>query len=72
MHKDFRRDGGRSLKRRRYDDKEDIENRLNSLIVRIGDPSSSSLESNLQGLADALEGDVGHHRNQILTMIFTW
>jgi len=72
VHKDFRRDGGRSLKRRRYDDKEDIENRLNSLIVRIGDKSSSSLESNLQGLADALEGDIGHHRDQILSMIFKW
>eukprot|EP01087_Luapelamoeba_hula_P018471 TRINITY_DN5951_c0_g1_i1.p1 TRINITY_DN5951_c0_g1~~TRINITY_DN5951_c0_g1_i1.p1 ORF type:complete len:819 (-),score=70.52 TRINITY_DN5951_c0_g1_i1:395-2851(-) len=72
MHKDFRRDGGRSLKRQRCDEREDIENRLNSLLIRIGDKSQSThtLESNLQGLADALEGDVTNHRTQILQMLF--
>eukprot|EP00005_Dracoamoeba_jomungandri_P013753 CAMPEP_0174265190 /NCGR_PEP_ID=MMETSP0439-20130205/25516_1 /TAXON_ID=0 /ORGANISM="Stereomyxa ramosa, Strain Chinc5" /LENGTH=793 /DNA_ID=CAMNT_0015351511 /DNA_START=36 /DNA_END=2417 /DNA_ORIENTATION=- len=68
---------GRRFKRRKYDShdmspsSDEIENRLNSLIVRIGDKSSSPLENNLQGLADALEGDISTHKKQIVTMIFT-
>ncbi len=60
------------MKRRRYDEKEDIENRLNSLIVLIGDKSTTSLEANLQGLADALEGDIISHKSQILSTILAW
>ncbi|KAL6042364.1 Nucleic acid dioxygenase ALKBH1 [Balamuthia mandrillaris] len=60
--------GGSDYKRRRYDEAADIEQRLRSLIVKIGDnfKSGSSLESNLQGLAQALESDLTTHRKQIL------
>jgi hypothetical protein len=30
------------------------------------------LESNLQGLADVLEGDMSNHKQQILDMILQW
>jgi hypothetical protein len=49
-----------------------VESRLTALIVRIGDKSASSLEANLQGLAEALEGDLAHHGPQITNMLFNW
>jgi len=64
--------GSRTNKRPRYDDKDDVESRLTALIVRIGDKSASPLEANLQGLAEALEGDLAHHGPQITSMLFNW
>jgi hypothetical protein len=49
-----------------------VESRLTALIVRIGDKSASPLEANLQGLAEALEGDLAHHGPQITSMLFSW
>lgn len=48
-----------------------MESRLTALIVRIGDKSASPLEANLQGLAEALEGDLAHHGPQITSMLFS-
>lgn len=45
-------------KRRRVSENQEIEDRLESLILRVGEKSTSSLESNLEGLASVLEADL--------------
>ena len=40
----------------------EIEDRLESLIIRVGDKTSSSLESNLEGLASVLEADLNTYK----------
>jgi len=55
-----------------YDESEEIENRLTSLIVRVGDKSSSSLESNLSMLSDALETDIPRHKKLVIETIIKW
>ncbi|GIY34059.1 nuclear cap-binding protein subunit 1 [Caerostris darwini] len=60
-------DDGYSRKRRRYSaEPKEIEDRLDSLIVRVGDKSTSSLESNLEGLAGVLEADLSNHKTKIM------
>ena len=56
-------------KRRRVSENQEIEDRLESLIRRVGEKSSSSLESNLEGLASVLEADLGLFRAKILRII---
>nr|CAB3264226.1 nuclear cap-binding protein subunit 1-A-like [Phallusia mammillata] len=48
---------------------EEIEKRLESLICRVGEKSSSSLESNLEGLAAVLEADLPNFKPQILQIL---
>lgn len=61
----------RRQKRRRMSTSEnqEIEDRLESLILRVGEKSSSSLESNLEGLVSVLEADLGTFRNKILRIL---
>ena len=47
--------GGYRSKKRRTNEHMEIEDRLESLILRVGEKSTSSLESNLEGLASVLE-----------------
>lgn len=49
-------------KRRRVSENQEIEDRLESLILCVGEKSSSSLESNLEGLASVLEADLSTYR----------
>eukprot|EP01114_Cavostelium_apophysatum_P014517 TRINITY_DN3790_c0_g1_i1.p1 TRINITY_DN3790_c0_g1~~TRINITY_DN3790_c0_g1_i1.p1 ORF type:complete len:829 (-),score=226.89 TRINITY_DN3790_c0_g1_i1:25-2442(-) len=68
-----RRFEGRShqqeMKNKQYDEAEEVQNRLKSLIVRVGDKSTSSLESNLEGLAKALEDEVTKQKSTIVECI---
>lgn len=61
-------DSGRDRKRRRNDAVE-IEDRLESLIIRVGEKSTSSLESNLEGLASVLEADINNYKTKILKIL---
>ena len=61
-------DGNRS-KRRRVSDHVEIEDRLESLILRVGEKSSASLESNLEGLSSVLEADLSTYKAKILKIL---
>jgi len=52
-----------------YNEQDETENRLRSLIVRVGDKSSSSLSSNLDTLSNVLEGDLIKHQDSIVNTI---
>ncbi|XP_037080676.1 nuclear cap-binding protein subunit 1-like [Pollicipes pollicipes] len=59
-------DDSRSAKRRRLStDAAEIEDRLESLIIRVGERSTASLESNLEGLSSVLENDLVKAKNKI-------
>uniref|UniRef100_F6PKJ4 MIF4G domain-containing protein n=1 Tax=Ciona intestinalis TaxID=7719 RepID=F6PKJ4_CIOIN len=61
---------GSFQKRRKVtESSEEIERRLESLICRVGEKSSSSLESNLEGLATVLEADLPNFKSQILQIL---
>lgn len=62
-------DGHSSRKRRRTSENVDIEDRLESLITRVGEKSTSSLESNLEGLASVLEADIPNYKQKILRIL---
>ena len=47
----------------------EIEDRLESLIIRVGDKTSSLLESNLEGLASVLEADLNTYKSKILRIL---
>uniref|UniRef100_A0A671UHW7 Nuclear cap binding protein subunit 1 n=1 Tax=Sparus aurata TaxID=8175 RepID=A0A671UHW7_SPAAU len=55
--------------RRRTSEPIEIEDRLESLICRVGEKSTSSLESNLEGLAGVLEADLPNYKNKILRIL---
>ncbi|KAF0299965.1 Nuclear cap-binding protein subunit 1 [Amphibalanus amphitrite] len=56
----------RSAKRRRLSgDAVEIEDRLESLIIRVGERSTASLESNLEGLSSVLENDLVKAKDKI-------
>ncbi|XP_064620133.1 nuclear cap-binding protein subunit 1-like [Lineus longissimus] len=59
----------RSRKRRRTVENVDIEDRLESLIMRVGEKSTSSLESNLEGLASVLEADLANYKLKIIKIL---
>lgn len=57
-------------KRRRLSaEPKEIEDRLESLIMRVGDKSTSSLESNLEGLAGVLEADLPSYKAKIMRIL---
>lgn len=56
-------------KRRRVSENQEIEDRLESLILRVGEKSTSTLESNLEGLVSVLEADLGTFRMKILRIL---
>lgn len=59
----------RNRKRRRVSENQEIEDRLESLILRVGEKSTSTLESNLEGLVSVLEADLGTFRMKILRIL---
>ncbi|XP_033749402.1 nuclear cap-binding protein subunit 1-like [Pecten maximus] len=61
--------GHSSRKRRRASDNIDIEDRLESLITRVGEKSTSSLESNLEGLSSVLEADLPNYKGKIIRIL---
>ncbi|XP_062577791.1 nuclear cap-binding protein subunit 1-like [Saccostrea cucullata] len=61
--------GHSARKRRRGSENIDIEERLESLITRVGEKSTSSLESNLEGLASVLEADLGNYKTKIMRIL---
>uniref|UniRef100_A0A8C5M3L4 Nuclear cap binding protein subunit 1 n=1 Tax=Leptobrachium leishanense TaxID=445787 RepID=A0A8C5M3L4_9ANUR len=62
-------DGGQPHKRRRSSEPLVIGDRLESLICRVGEKSTSSLESNLEGLAGVLEADLPNYKSKILRIL---
>ncbi|GCB60473.1 nuclear cap-binding protein subunit 1 [Scyliorhinus torazame] len=60
---------GQPHKRRRTSEPIEIEDRLESLICRVGEKSTSSLESNLEGLAGVLEADLPNYKSKILRIL---
>lgn len=48
---------------------QEIEDRLELLICRVGEKLTTSLESNLEGLASVLEADLGSVRGKILRIL---
>ncbi|XP_037228478.1 nuclear cap-binding protein subunit 1-like [Falco rusticolus] len=60
---------GQTRKRRRTSEPSEIEERLESLICRVGEKSTSSLESNLEGLAGVLEADLPNYKSKILRIL---
>ncbi|XP_056626064.1 nuclear cap-binding protein subunit 1 isoform X2 [Triplophysa dalaica] len=69
-HSDDNNDeGSQPHKRRRTSEPIEIEDRLESLICRVGEKSTSSLESNLEGLAGVLEADLPNYKNKILRIL---
>lgn len=56
-------------KKRRTSENVEIEDRLESLILRVGEKSTSSLESNLEGLASVLEADLSTYKAKILKIL---
>ncbi|XP_022097425.1 nuclear cap-binding protein subunit 1-like [Acanthaster planci] len=66
-------DDTRSQKRRRTTtDQNEIEERLESLITRVGEKSTSSLESNLEGLAVVLQADLPNYKPKIISILREW
>lgn len=68
-YRDYDNDNPRERKRARPH--LDVEDRLESLITRVGEKSTSSLESNLEGLANVLEADMNSHKQRILQILCT-
>lgn len=63
-------DDFRHRKRRRISSEpKEIEDRLESLIMRVGEKSTSSLESNLEGLAGVLDADLPSYKGNILGIL---
>uniref|UniRef100_A0A0K8RHD1 Putative nuclear cap-binding complex subunit n=4 Tax=Ixodes TaxID=6944 RepID=A0A0K8RHD1_IXORI len=63
-------DDFRLRKRRRVSSEpKEIEDRLESLIMRVGEKSTSSLESNLEGLAGVLDADLPSYKGNILSIL---
>lgn len=61
---------GRNKRRRGAGDGEsEIEERLESLITRVGEKSTSSLESNLEGLSGVLEADLPNYKAKIIKIL---
>ncbi|XP_023014411.2 nuclear cap-binding protein subunit 1-like [Leptinotarsa decemlineata] len=56
-------------KRRRVSENQEIEDSLEFLILRVGEKSTSSIESNLERLASVLEADLSTFRAKILRII---
>ena len=57
-------------KRQRPDEpSQDIEQRLTNLIVKIGDKNVANLTTHIEGLANALKGDLPSHRELIMDEI---
>ncbi|XP_077988727.1 nuclear cap-binding protein subunit 1-like isoform X2 [Glandiceps talaboti] len=64
-YSDDEEDGHSRKRRRTTSDHNEIEDRLESLITRVGEKSTSSLESNLEGLASVLEADLPSYKPKI-------
>ncbi|XP_064474284.1 nuclear cap-binding protein subunit 1-like [Ornithodoros turicata] len=63
-------DDFRHRKRRRVSSEpKEIEDRLESLIMRVGEKSTSSLESNLEGLSGVLDADLPSYKGNILSIL---
>eukprot|EP01132_Coremiostelium_polycephalum_P000544 gene544-686_t len=63
--------GGRGFRSNDHEPQEDdFKNKLVSLIVRIGDKTSTALESNIDGLANALLTDINNHNSTIQDTLF--
>ncbi|KYR00264.1 initiation factor eIF-4 gamma middle domain-containing protein [Tieghemostelium lacteum] len=52
------------------DSNEDLKNRLTSLIIKIGDKPSSAIESNIDGLVNALLHDITTQKEAIQNILF--
>ena len=68
-HDEEEEGGGFRSKKRRTNEHMEIEDRLESLILRVGEKSTSSLESNLEGLASVLEADLSTYKSKILKIL---
>ncbi|XP_057300654.1 nuclear cap-binding protein subunit 1-B-like [Hydractinia symbiolongicarpus] len=69
-YRDYDNDSSRDRKRPRSGPL-NVEDRLESLITRVGEKSTSSLESNLEALANVLETDMQSHKQRILQILCT-
>ncbi|KAM5300226.1 nuclear cap-binding protein subunit 1 isoform 3-T3 [Ctenodactylus gundi] len=64
-------DGGQPHKRRKTSDVNETEDRLESLICKVGEKSAASLESNLESLAGVLVADLPNYKSKILRLLCT-
>ncbi|XP_043916275.1 nuclear cap-binding protein subunit 1 [Protopterus annectens] len=62
-------DGGQAHKRRRTSEPIEIEDRLESLICRVGEKSKISYRSNLQGLAGIVEANIPKFKSPLLPVL---
>ncbi|XP_065059626.1 nuclear cap-binding protein subunit 1-B-like [Rhopilema esculentum] len=70
-YRNFDPDNDSREKKRRRPEPIDVEDRLESLITRVGEKSTSSLKSNLDGLAAVLETDIPNYKDLILRILST-
>ncbi|XP_050538611.1 nuclear cap-binding protein subunit 1 isoform X2 [Daktulosphaira vitifoliae] len=63
--------GDRAHKKRRRGNSEnnDLEDRLESLILKVGEKTSSTLESNLEGLVSVLDGNLQNFKKKVLKLL---
>nr|CAG4643826.1 EOG090X03JL [Lepidurus arcticus] len=61
--------GGRKRRHGGVSEQSEIEDRFETLIERVGEKSTSSLESNLEGLVSVLEADLNTYKSKILRIL---
>ncbi|XP_025412908.1 nuclear cap-binding protein subunit 1-like [Sipha flava] len=62
----------RAYKKRRHvggSENINLEERLENLILKVGEKTSSSLESNLEGLVSVLDGDLSNFKEKVLQLL---
>ncbi|CAG2183649.1 unnamed protein product, partial [Oppiella nova] len=62
-------DRPRKRRRNEFESEEGLESRLESLIIRIGEKSTSSIETNIEGLAKVLTADLDNSKTKIIQII---
>lgn len=70
------KDDNRQRKRRRHDDSEStplpVEEKLESLVVRLGDKTNTSLEKSLEDASQVLNEDATRYKSNIIKIICEW
>jgi hypothetical protein len=58
--------------RKPVDEKEEQTKQLKTVIVRLGDPSTTPLENNIEGCAALLEKELARNEETILEILMRW
>lgn len=62
-------DRGYKKRRRGGSESNDLEDRLESLVLKVGENTTSTIESNLEGLASVLDGDIQNFKKKVLKLL---